>query len=82
MRTRKPYKGVKGILCVHYELVDVFSNLVSLQEACTAKKKQLSKAEQEMESITVKEANLCKHLKSVRLQVDDAKNALQAQKNR
>lgn len=60
----------------------VFSNLVTLQEACTAKKKQLSKAEKEMESITVKESTLCKQLKSVRLQVDETKNALQAQKNR
>ena len=62
--------------------MSVFSNLVSLQEACTAKKKQLSKAEQEMESITVKESNLCKQMRNVRLQVDEAKNALQAQKNR
>ena len=61
----------------------MFSKLVSLQEAvCAAKRKQLTKAEQEMASITVKEDNLCKHLKNVRLQVDEAKNALQAQKNR
>ena len=64
-------------LCVH-----VFSKLITLQETCTAKKKQLTKAEQEMESITVKEDSLSKHLKNVRLQVDEAKSALQAQRNR
>ena len=62
--------------------VRVFSKLITLQETCTTKKKQLTKAEQDMESITVKEDNLSKHLKNVRLQVDEAKNALQAQRNR
>lgn len=60
----------------------VFSELVSLQEACAAKKKQLTKAEQDMASIKTKEESLSKHLKNVRLQVDEAKSALQAQQNR
>lgn len=60
----------------------MFSELASLQEASAAKKKQLTKAEQDMESVRTKEDNLCKHLKNVRLQVDEAKSALQAQQNR
>lgn len=60
----------------------VLSELVSLQEAYAAKKKQLTKAEQDMASIKTKEENLSKHLKNVRSQVDEAKSALQAQQNR
>ena len=60
----------------------LFSELVSLREARAAKKEQLLKAERDMESITVKEEKLCKQLKNVRLQVDEAKSALQAQQNK
>lgn len=59
-----------------------FSELVTLREECTAKKKQLMKAEEDMESIAIKESNLSQHLKGVRLQIDEAKSALQAQQNR
>jgi len=60
----------------------VCSELLSLREANAAKKKQLVKAEEDMKLITIKEGNLCKHLKDVRLQIDEAKSALQAQQNR
>ena len=87
MRIRKPERGIVEAYSVRYNeyicvCVCLFSELVSLQEAFAAKKKQLTKAEQDMASITTKEESLSKHLKNVRLQVDEAKSALQAQQNR
>lgn len=60
----------------------MFSELVSLREVCAAKTKELTKCEQDMESVKTKEDSLCKYLKNVRLQVDEAKSALQAQHSR
>lgn len=74
-------KNYKPIGCQHLG-VYLYRELVSLQEACAAKKKQLLKTEKDMESMTIKEDKLCKHLKNVRLQVEEAKSAMQAQQNR